>query len=48
MHIFHLEPTDLDAIEQAAAALVAGFVIMAPDAWPVLASARQDVLVALI
>ncbi|MFN8439837.1 MAG: GNAT family N-acetyltransferase [Caldilineaceae bacterium] len=48
MHISHLEPTDLDAIEQAAEALVAGFVIMAPDAWPELASARQEVHEALI
>jgi aminoglycoside 6'-N-acetyltransferase I len=38
-----LEPTDLNALEQAAEALVAGFVIMAPDAWPDLVSARLEV-----
>lgn len=47
MNIHPLETTDLNAIEQAAAALVAGFVIMAPDAWPDLETARQEVHEAL-
>jgi aminoglycoside 6'-N-acetyltransferase I len=47
MKISKLESTDLNAIEQAAEALVAGFVLMAPDAWPDLASARREVHEAL-
>src|SRR5262245_53670887 len=48
MKISKLESTDRNAIEQAAEALVAGFVSMGPDAWPDLASARQEVHEALV
>lgn len=47
MKISKLESTDFNAIEQAAEALVAGFVPKAPDAWPDLASARREVHEAL-
>ena len=47
MKIVHLKPDDHVAIEQAASLLIAGFVEMAPDAWPDLASARNEVSEAL-
>lgn len=47
MRIDKLESSDQVAIEQAAEALVAGFPIMAPGAWPDLESGRQEVHEAL-
>jgi aminoglycoside 6'-N-acetyltransferase I len=47
MYIGDLQPDDQSAIEQAAAALVAGFREHSPTAWPDLASARAEVLEAL-
>lgn len=47
MHIAQLDSTDTAAIQQAAEALVAGFTVMAPDAWPDLASALEEVREAL-
>jgi aminoglycoside 6'-N-acetyltransferase I len=47
VQIAALEPNDAVAIEQAAAALVAGFREHWPTAWPDLAAARSEVLDAL-
>ncbi len=47
MHIDDLHAQDEAAIEQAAAALVAGFHKHWPTAWPDIASARAEVLSAL-
>ena len=47
MHICNLQPDDHAAIEQAAAALVAGFREHWPDAWEDMASARAEVQAAL-
>jgi aminoglycoside 6'-N-acetyltransferase I len=47
VQIADLEPNDAVAIEQAAAALVAGFHEHWPAAWPDLAAARSEVLDAL-
>ena len=47
MVIRDLEPGDEAAVEQAAALLVAGFRDHWPDAWPDLASAREEVQEAL-
>ena len=47
MHIRDLQLQDELAIEQAAAALVAGFHEHWPTAWPDMASARAEVLAAL-
>lgn len=41
MHITQLDPTDLEAIHQAAEALLAGYAAMAPGAWPDLNSALE-------
>jgi aminoglycoside 6'-N-acetyltransferase I len=43
MQILNLTPDDTATIEQVAALLVEGFVEQAPDAWPDLASALQEV-----
>lgn len=47
MKIDKLESTNHAAIEQAAEALVAGFVTMAPEAWPDLEFGRQEIYEAL-
>ncbi|MBK9093085.1 MAG: GNAT family N-acetyltransferase [Anaerolineae bacterium] len=47
MLITRLDPTDTLAIQQAAEALVAGFVVMAPNAWPDLDAAIEEVHQAL-
>lgn len=38
MRISQLDPADTSGIQQAAEALVAGFVVLFPAAWPDLAS----------
>jgi aminoglycoside 6'-N-acetyltransferase I len=43
MIITQLDPTDTLGIQQAAEALVDGFVVMAPDAWPDIDSAIEEV-----
>lgn len=43
MEIVELVAADTDAVEQAAALLVAGFREQHPDAWPDLPSAREEV-----
>jgi aminoglycoside 6'-N-acetyltransferase I len=43
MQIIHLTPTDEAAIQQTAALLVEGFKEMAPNAWPTLDSALEEV-----
>jgi aminoglycoside 6'-N-acetyltransferase I len=48
MVISHLDPSDTAAIHQAAETLLAGFVVMAPDGWPDLDSALQEVREALL
>ena len=47
MQISDLQPSDAAAIEQAAHALLVGFREHAPDAWPDLAAARNEVHEAL-
>jgi len=47
MQIIALQPSDAAAVEQAAHALVVGFRKQAPDAWPDLAAARNEVQQAL-
>ena len=47
MKIIQLIPEDHSAAEQAAKLLVSGFVEMAPDAWPDIASAQEEVRKAL-
>jgi GNAT superfamily N-acetyltransferase len=47
MQIGDLQPNDTGAIEQAAQALLVGFRETAPDAWPDLAAARNEVHEAL-
>jgi aminoglycoside 6'-N-acetyltransferase I len=47
MQLSDLQPGDAAAIEQAAHALVVGFRVHAPNAWPDLAAARSEVQQAL-
>jgi aminoglycoside 6'-N-acetyltransferase I len=47
MVISHLDPNDTAAIHQAAEALLAAFAMLAPETWPDLESALQEVREAL-
>src|SRR5690348_5751547 len=47
MQISDLQPDDAAAVEQAAQALLVGFRVHAPDAWPDLLEARSEVQQAL-